>query len=44
LKLSADSNYYRVLRNHFEYVWGGTNPYITVQTLEQVAETVRVNI
>lgn len=44
LKLSADSDYYRVLRNHFEYVWGGTNPYITVQTLEQVAETVRVNI
>jgi excisionase family DNA binding protein len=44
LKLSADSHYYRVLRNHFEYVWGGTNPYITVQTLEQVAETVRVNI
>jgi excisionase family DNA binding protein len=44
LKLSADSHYYGVLRNHFEYVWGGTNPYITVQTLEQVAETVRVNI
>jgi excisionase family DNA binding protein len=44
LKLSADSHYYRVLRNHFEYVWGGTNPYISVQTLEQVAETVRVNI
>jgi excisionase family DNA binding protein len=44
LKLSSDSHYYSVLRNHFEYVWGGTNPYITVQTLEQVAETVRVNI
>jgi len=44
LKLSSDAPYYRVLRNHFEYVWGGTNPYIPVQTLEQVAEAVKVNI
>jgi excisionase family DNA binding protein len=44
LKLSAESHYYRVLRNHFEYVWGGSNPYISVQTLEQVADTVKVNI
>ncbi len=43
LKLSSDAPYYRVLRNHFEYVWGGTNPYIPVQTLEQVAEAVKVN-
>ena len=44
LKLSAESHYYRVLRNHFEYVWGGSNPYISIQTLEQVADTVKVNI
>ncbi len=44
LKLSADAPYYRILRSHFEYVWGGTNPYISVQTLEQVAETVRVSV
>ncbi|MDP6823792.1 MAG: helix-turn-helix domain-containing protein [Dehalococcoidia bacterium] len=44
LKLSADAPYHRILRSHFEYVWGGANPYISVQTLEQVAETVRVSI
>lgn len=44
LKLSANAPYYRLLRNHFDYVWGGTNPYITVETLEEVAETVRVSL
>lgn len=44
LQISSDAPYYRLLRNHFDYVWGGTNPYITVQTLEEVAETVRVSI
>ena len=44
LKLSSGAPYYRLLRSHFEYVWGGTNPYISVQTLEQVAETVKVSI
>ncbi|MBT3941580.1 MAG: helix-turn-helix domain-containing protein [Chloroflexi bacterium] len=44
LKLSAGAPYYRLLRNHFDYVWGGTNPYISVQTLEEVAETVRVSL
>lgn len=44
LKLSADAPYYRLLRSHFNYVWSGANPYISVQTLEQVAETVKVSI
>lgn len=44
LKLSADAPYYRLLRSHFDYVWSGTNPYISVQTLEEVAETIKVSI
>ncbi|MCH8235601.1 MAG: helix-turn-helix domain-containing protein [Chloroflexi bacterium] len=44
LKLSADAPYYRLLRSHFDYVWSGTNPYISVQTLEEVAETIKISI
>ncbi|MDA1256750.1 MAG: helix-turn-helix domain-containing protein [Chloroflexi bacterium] len=44
LKLSSDAPYYRLLRSHFDYLWSGANPYITVQTLEQVAEAVKVSI
>lgn len=44
LQISSDAPYYQLLRNHFDYLWSGTNPYISVQTLEEVAETVRVGI
>ncbi|MCH7593535.1 MAG: helix-turn-helix domain-containing protein [Chloroflexi bacterium] len=44
LKLSADAPYYRLLRSHFDYVWSGANPYIRVQTLEEVAETIKISI
>lgn len=42
LSLAAGSGYYNLLRNHFDYLWSGSNPFVPMQTLEQVAESVRV--
>ena len=44
LRVSADSSYYNLLRNHFDYLWSGQNPFVPSLTLEQVAESVRVQV
>ncbi len=44
LQVSAGSDYYSLLRNHFDYLWKGTNPFLPSQTLEEVAESVKVQV
>lgn len=44
LQVSAGADYYSLLRNHFDYLWNGTNPFVPSQTLEQVVESVRVQV
>ena len=44
LHIGADSSYYNLLRNHFDYLWSGKNQFVPSLTLEQVAESVRVQV
>jgi excisionase family DNA binding protein len=44
LRVSADSSYYNLLRSHFDYLWSGQNPFIPSLTLEQVADSVKVQV
>lgn len=44
LQVSADADYYSLLRNHFDYLWNGTNPYVPALTLEEVVESVEVKM
>ncbi len=44
LQIAAGADYYGLLRNHFDYLWNGTNPFVPVQTLEEVAESVQVQL
>lgn len=44
LQISAGADYYSLLRNHFDYLWNGTNPFMPAQTLEEVAESVQVQV
>ncbi len=44
LQVSAGSDYYSLLRNHFDYLWNGSNPFLPSQTLEEVAESVKVQV
>lgn len=43
-KVSSDSSYYNLLRNHFDYLWSGKNPFVPSLTLEQVAQSVQVQV
>jgi excisionase family DNA binding protein len=44
LQVQSGSRYHDLLRNHFDYLWGGRNPFVQSQTLEQVAESVQVQV
>lgn len=44
LKVDAGSSYYNLLRNHFDYLWSGRNPFVASQTLEQVADSVQIQV
>ena len=44
LELDPDSSYSQLLRNHFDYLWSGNNPFVEVQSVEEIAEIVRVQI
>ena len=44
LQVRSGSNYHDLLRNHFDYLWSGRNPFVQSQTLEQVAESVHVQV
>ena len=44
LQVSADSDYYSLLRNHVDYLWNGTNPFVPSLKLEQIASSVQVQV
>jgi excisionase family DNA binding protein len=44
LQVRSGSRYHDLLRNHFDYLWSGRNPFVQSQTLEQVAESVQVQV
>ena len=44
LRLASGSSYGQILRQHFNYVWSGTNPYIKMHSLAEVAEAMQVTV
>ena len=44
LEINPDSSYHQLLRNHFDYLWLGNNPFIKVQSVEEIVEIVRIQI
>jgi excisionase family DNA binding protein len=44
LQVRSGSRYYDLLRNHFDYLWSGRNPFVQSQTLEQVAGSVQIQV
>ncbi len=44
IQVGSDSAYYGLLRNHFDYLWKGTNPFVEARTLEEVAESMQVQV
>lgn len=44
IRVSKVSEYYKVLRHHFDYVWSGINHHISVRSLREVAQSMEVNI
>ncbi len=43
-KIAPGFSYYELLRDHFDYLWSGSNPFISMQTLDEVAESVKVQL
>lgn len=44
LQINPESSYYTLLRNHFDYLWSGRNPFVPSLTLEQVAHEMQVQV
>lgn len=44
LQLNPGANYYRLLRNHFDYLWSGKNQLVPSLTLEHVAQEMQVRL
>jgi excisionase family DNA binding protein len=44
LRLASTSSYAQILRQHFNYVWSGTNPYIATHSLAEVADAMQVTV
>jgi len=44
LKLRSDSDYSRILRSHFNYIWLGTNPHIPTYNLAEVSDSMQVEV
>ena len=38
MQLKSTSAYGRLLRNHFEYIWSGSNPYIPIYSLSEISQ------
>ena len=43
MQLKSKSDYGRILRNHFEYVWSGSNPYIPIYSLSEISQNMIIN-
>ena len=44
LKVTSGSSYYDLLRDHFDYLWSGNNSFLPTRTLDQVADSVQVQL
>ena len=44
LQLGGNSSYAQILRQHFNYVWSGANPYIKTRSLAEIAEAMQVTV
>ncbi|MDA1279874.1 MAG: helix-turn-helix domain-containing protein [Chloroflexi bacterium] len=44
LQYASSSNYARILRQHFNYVWSGKNPYIKTHSLAEIAQAMQVAV
>ena len=44
IQVSNSSDYYSVLKHHFDYIWGGYNPFIPVKSLKEVAQSMEVSV
>ncbi len=43
MQLKSKSDYCRILRNHFEYIWSGSNPYIPIYSLSEISQKMIIN-
>tara|TARA_Y100001936_G_scaffold215098_1_gene225251 strand:- start:7111 stop:8031 length:921 start_codon:yes stop_codon:yes gene_type:complete len=43
MQLKSKSDYGKILRNHFEYVWSGSNPYIPIYSLSEISQNMIIN-
>ena len=44
LRLTSGSSYAEILRQHFNYIWSGKNPYIKTHSLTDIAEAMQVTV
>ena len=44
LRLASGSSYAEILRQHFNYIWSGKNPYIKTHSLAEIAEAMQVTV
>ncbi|MBC63077.1 MAG: hypothetical protein CL746_01950 [Chloroflexi bacterium] len=43
MQIKSNSDYGRILRNHFEYIWSGSNPYIPIFSLSEISEKMLIS-
>ena len=44
LQVANNSDYYKVLKHHFEYIWNGENPIINIRSLKEISESMKVSL
>ncbi len=44
LQLASTSSYAEILRQHFNYIWSGKNPYIKTHSLADIADAMQVTV
>jgi len=43
MQVKSKSDYAKILRNHFNYIWSGSNPYIPIYSLSEISEKMIIN-
>ena len=44
LQFQSNSSYASILRQHFDYIWSGTNPHVRTHSLADIAEAMHVDV
>jgi len=44
LQFQSNSSYSSILRQHFDYIWSGTNPHVRTHSLADIAELMHVDV